>query len=444
MRPSASLHVLFDVTRLLARASFSTPTGIDRVDRAYLEALHAAPAVELHLVRVDALGPHLLSTRETERVLHLLELGRERPETSAERASFAALRGWLASPAGTPPPRQAAANPEAAVGSPRAQPFRRLLDRSLADARLRSLLGRPGRAACLYVNTSHGQSYRAALARWLRRTGIRSVFFVHDLLPIEFPQFNRAAEPARHAARMRTASDCARHVIVNSAVTRDVLQAYLAAQGRHVPPITVLPLGVGPHFGASPAPVEGDAGTPGYFVVLGTIEPRKNHALLLRVWRQLVESQGPAAPRLVILGRRGWNNEALFRELDAPGTLGTFIVEWPGLGDPAVVELLRGARALLAPSFAEGYHLPVAEALALGTPVLVSDIPAHREIAGPHAEYVGPADDTAWLELVRDYAGWHAPRRAARQIQIAAYQPPRWSDHLARAMAILESAAREV
>lgn len=443
MRHGPLLHVLFDVTRLLARAGFATPTGIDRVDRAYLEALHAAPNVELHMVRLDALGPHLLAPREAERVMHVLALGRERQDSAAERGAFETLCAWLRSPAGTPAPRQPAASRVESLAAARPRHLRRLLERPLADLRLRQLLGRQSRTACLYLNTSHGQSYRTALARWLRRTRIPSAFFVHDLLPIEYPQFNRAAEPARHAARMRTASECARHVIVNSEVTRGVLRAYLEDQGRRVPPITVLPLGVGSEFrnhGDRPVP---SASVP-YFVVLGTIEPRKNHALLLRIWRQLVDTDGDMAPRLVILGRRGWNNQALFRQLDGDAGMVAHVVEWPGLGDSAIVDLMRGSRALLAPSFAEGYHLPVAEALALGTPVLASDIAAHREIAAEHAELVDPEDDGVWLKLVRDYGAWHAPRRAEQVRQIQGYQPPRWPDHLARAIAILEAAAREV
>lgn len=443
MRQGPHLHVLFDVTRLLARSGFATPTGIDRVDRAYLEALHDSPQVELHLVRLDALGPHLLAPREAERVLHLLARSHERPSSTADQISFETLQRWLQSPPGTRAPRQVAATTAPVESGAPAQRLRRLIDRPLADLRLRELLGRQGHASCLYLNTSHGQSYRTALARWLRRTRIASAFFVHDLLPIEFPQFNRAAEPARHAARMRTASECARHVIVNSEVTRDVLRGYLEKLGRHVPPITVLPLGVGPEFRpdadrpvlACPVP---------YFVVLGTIEPRKNHALLLRVWRQLVDAHGTEAPRLVILGRRGWNNEALFQELDGGARLGSHVVEWPGLGDAAVIELVRSARALLAPSFAEGYHLPVAEALALGTPVLVSDIAAHREIGADHAVYVDPAADAAWQNLICEYADRHALRRGEQAKQIQAYRPPRWPDHLSRALAILNAAAREV
>ncbi|MDI9712574.1 hypothetical protein QM261_18810, partial [Acinetobacter baumannii] len=49
--------------------------------------------------------------------------------------------------------------------------------------------------------------------------------------------------------------------------------------------------------------------TPPYFVMLGTIEPRKNHWFMLHIWRRLVEQMGETAPKLVVIGRRGWECE---------------------------------------------------------------------------------------------------------------------------------------
>jgi glycosyltransferase involved in cell wall biosynthesis len=119
-------------------------------------------------------------------------------------------------------------------------------------------------------------------------------------------------------------------------------------------------------------------------------------------------------------------------------------VEWQGVDDAGVRALLQGARALLAPSFAEGYHLPVAEALALGTPVLASDIAAHREIAAPYAELLDPRDDEAWWAAIREYAAASSPRRTERQRRTLDHEPVRWPGHLASAMALLAQAAHEL
>ncbi len=87
---------------------------------------------------------------------------------------------------------------------------------------------------------------------------------------------------------------------------------------------------------AAAAPFRGDAP---YMLVSGTIEPRKNHALLLEVWRRL----GPDAPKLIVAGRRGWANDAVFAMLDArPAN----VLELPGLSSAALARLVQRAAAL--------------------------------------------------------------------------------------------------
>jgi glycosyltransferase involved in cell wall biosynthesis len=106
----------------------------------------------------------------------------------------------------------------------------------------------------------------------------------------------------------------------------------------------------------------------------GTLEPRKNHLTILNVWRELLARLGQAAPRLILVGERGWENENILDLLERCRPLRGHVLEVAGLTTPAFKRLLKGARALLMPSFAEGYGLPVAEALAVGTPVLASDM----------------------------------------------------------------------
>ncbi|RZM31644.1 MAG: glycosyltransferase, partial [Sphingomonas sp.] len=91
--------------------------------------------------------------------------------------------------------------------------------------------------------------------------------------------------------------------------------------------------------------------------------------------------------------------------------------------------LLRGARALLLPSFAEGYGMPVAEALAVGTPVLCSDLPALREAGGDAPDFIDPLDGPGWRAGILDhFAG--GPLRAAQLARIPAYRAPTWAAHI--------------
>ena len=83
------------------------------------------------------------------------------------------------------------------------------------------------------------------------------------------------------------------------------------------------------------------------------------------------------------------------------------------------------------PSFAEGFGLPVIEALAVGTPVIASDLPAHREIAGDLAIYRDPTDGPGWLAAVSMFADGHGPAAEMRR-RVAAYQPATWSQYFLR------------
>jgi glycosyltransferase involved in cell wall biosynthesis len=94
-----------------------------------------------------------------------------------------------------------------------------------------------------------------------------------------------------------------------------------------------------------------------YFLVVSTIEPRKNHALLIEIWRRLIE-RGGSPPKLVLVGRRGWESEQTFRELDFAPDLQQHLVQVPCLPSAHLRLLIRGAVAVLMPSFAEGYGIP--------------------------------------------------------------------------------------
>ena len=99
---------------------------------------------------------------------------------------------------------------------------------------------------------------------------------------------------------------------------------------------------------------------------------------------------------------------------------------WP---DRELATLLRGARALLFPSFAEGFGLPLAEALALGVPAIASDLPALREVGGEVPDYLDPLDGAAWRAAVLDYARADSAARRAQLARLPAWRAPDWGRH---------------
>lgn len=433
-------QILFDVTRLASRVGLAAPTGIDRVDLAYVQALADWSDCDLHLLLFDVWGPQLLAPAAAQALLAEAARRWQAPPT-AHTPAFMALDRWLNASADAPLTAPRIQSP-GRDSEPWTRAFGHLLRHSPGAARLRRL--QDSGAPLVYINTSHGRLFRPVVGRWLQRSRAKAVFFVHDLIPIDYPQYNRPLEPARHAARLATIARHASAVITNSQATRESLLAYWRSIGVQPPPVDALLLGVGPAF-TQPSLAWIAAGEPGfrnlekapgspaaiqatscpYFLVIGTLEPRKNHALLLDVWERLIADHGPSAPRLLCIGRRGWQNQALFDRLDASAGLAHHVAEVSGLDDAEVADLVRSARALLSPSFAEGYGLPVAEALAAGTPVLASDLRAHREVGGLAAQYLDPTDVDAWLQAVRGLLA----RDAGRTQALVEYRSPSWGAH---------------
>ncbi|WP_295137724.1 hypothetical protein [uncultured Reyranella sp.] len=91
--------------------------------------------------------------------------------------------------------------------------------------------------------------------------------------------------------------------------------------------------------------------------------------------------------------------------------------------------MLKNACALLPPSFAEVYGLPLAEALTQGALVLYSDIPVLREVGGDIPDYLDPTEGPAWHAAVIEYARSRSRKREAQNHRLASWPPPTWEEH---------------
>ncbi len=396
--------ILFDLSRLVSRAGRETPTGIDRVELAYAEHLIAG-RIPLSFTMMTPLGGFgALPEAVAKEYLQMLA-GVWREPGSSQRIQ-------------------------------RAKRLARTL-RTVALWRGERALRRQcgsGTGRVVYMLVSHHHlEQRRAIARLKRQVRARFVCLIHDVIPIEFPEYALPGQNERHRRRIETAAALADVVIVNSTVTREGFAPYLARAER-APPVLVVPFGVNLTAGlpAEPSPVR-----PPYFVCIGTIEARKNHLLLLNLWRQLACELGDAAPRLVLIGQRGWETENAIDMLERCPALRGVVFERTNVPDDETARLLQGARALLLPSFAEGFGFPMVEALALGVPVLCSNLAALRENGGDVPEYLDPLDGLGWRNAVIDYATPSSPRRAAQLRRLLGWTPPSWRDHFAAVEALI-------
>lgn len=390
--------VILDISRLISRIRHHTPSGVDRVEMAYARGLLERYGENLHFAAVHPLGWK----------------GRV-PRNAALGYLDWLERCWLT---GSDETRQ----------------------RSLASVMPTLLRLRPRRSreraatnVPVYVQVSpHHLTRPKAVKAMLDSERASFLCMVHDLIPIEYPEYARESGARLHRLRMQTVADLADAVIVNSAATGRSFASFAQASGR-VPSIHVALLGTEKLTQDIAAQAEANASAAQvkpYFVCVGTIEPRKNHLLLLNLWRRMAETLPPhEIPRLVIVGRRGWENEQVLDMLERCAALRPYVEEINGCSDVRLASIVRGARALLMPSFAEGFGMPVAEALDAGVPVICSDIAAHREVGGAVPDYLDPLDGPGWMTLIRDHAHDGAAAIAQRA-RLAQWHAPTWKEHL--------------
>ena len=381
--------ILIDVTRLVHRfTSKRLPTGVDRVSLAYIRHYGAqARAVLRH----------------------------EGGKFVFRRAESAALFDWLLA-LGT-------------QGSPMPTIYKGLVTGCLAQQVKGSFL----------FNTGHSGMESDGYVAMLRQQQVQPVFVLHDLIPITHPQFCRVGEQDRHRARLRNAVQVASGIVCNSQATLDALRGLCHETGWKVPSAVVALLAPDlPDAATAVRPISEP-----YFVFVSTIEPRKNHLMVLRVWQKLAESLGNAAPRLVLIGQRGWDYSEITDLLARSVPLQGLVTEIPACSDLMMVNYLEHAQALLFPSFAEGYGMPVVEALSQGLPVIASDLPVFREFAAHVPEYLSVADETLWLQAIADYAAPQSPRRQAQRTRMAGFVAPTWAGHFAVVDSLLSEVASD-
>lgn len=385
---SSAQPLLLDCTRIVARyLSGAMPTGIDRVADAYRQ--HFAPRAQA-VIQIRGRAK-VMSRAHSQQLFALLDT-----PGGALRQRFGALTNAIA---------------------------------ALVSGGGRSVSTPAG---ALYLNVTHTDFDLDRHIAWVRSENLQPVYLLHDLIPIQHPHFTTPHKVARHNGRVRRALEVASGIIANSHSTASAIATFARTEGLAMPPILGAPLGSShlplqlplPESSAAPATQRLT------FVCISTIEQRKNHMLLLDVWQRLIARHGEDAPQLMLIGRWGVGSQAVRQRYLSDPQLRRFVTIHTGCTDDEVVQHLSAARALLAPSRAEGFGLPVIEALKLGVPVIASDLPVFREVGGAVPTFLAPDAPDEWLRMIEEFVSDGAERN--RQIAaLRAWSTPDWRDHFA-------------
>ncbi|WP_347928482.1 glycosyltransferase family 1 protein [Pseudomonas helvetica] len=247
-----------------------------------------------------------------------------------------------------------------------------------------------------------------------------TIMTLHDLTHLHYPSTQPVARLREIERRLSQGVQQARLILTDSQFVAQEAQHYFGLGPER---FVVAPLGAAARFhprsNASLQQVLQPYGVKpqGYFLCVGTLEPRKNLSLALRAHTELPETLRQRFPLLVI-GMAGWERRQFSDELN--NALAAGHVRLLGyLPDEHVAQWVAGARALIFPSVYEGFGLPVLEAMASGTPVILTRRSAMPEVAGAAGNYIEPDDlhglCAAMSHLVEDEAHWQACREAGLQ-----------------------------
>jgi glycosyltransferase involved in cell wall biosynthesis len=248
------------------------------------------------------------------------------------------------------------------------------------------------------------------------RDGARIATIVYDLIPVNQPQFCAPAYRRQFAAWLQDALRRSDAILCISEATRAELERYCRERQLRCPPTASFRLGgdLPPAVAGAPAreSIRKLAGKPDYFLTVGSIEPRKNHALMLdafeHLWQRGIEAT------LVVVGRPTDDTQATVARIQRHSRLGRSLFLYTDASDAELDLLYRGARAVILATLAEGFGLPLAEARQRGCEVIASRLPAFEEIADDGVRLFAPGARAELATLVEEALAAPRPARPSR------------------------------
>lgn len=283
----------------------------------------------------------------------------------------------------------------------------------------------------------HDTPHRSVILPRLAREGVTTAVLVADVIPTQFPQWFDDAQIRLFGTFIEAhLAHSERFVCISRCSERDVNA--LADRLGLPTPLDTSVITIGADFASTgDAPLRPAVAPPGrYLLNVGTVEPRKNHDLLIRAFDRLAASHPDLS--VCFVGKAGWLTEDLQARLRGHPMAGGRLRWLDDVDDTMLRALYHHAFLAVQPAFYEGYGAPVIEALAHGVPTLASDGGALPEAGGSYAEFFDPHDVESLVALVERHLNDPEHHQAARAA-LEGYQPPNWDD---AAGALLDAFAR--
>ncbi len=245
-----------------------------------------------------------------------------------------------------------------------------------------------------YIDFHNELVFIPQLQGYLPKSKRTAVIRIHDIYPLTNPEWFRKMSSEIFKSTLARAVQDDHLFVCNSATTRArLLEYYPTARTKllycnsRTP--TIIECGKC-EFCSQKALFPG---TP-FLLTVGTVEPRKNYEMLIRIWNKAVNKQGL---NLVIVGRKGWKSTKVMHQL---GRRISNLVYFKDICDKGVQELTKGCAAYLSVSLGEGFNFPAMDAANLFKPLLLSDIPIHRELYGNNGKYFAPTNESQLGEVI--------------------------------------------
>ncbi|EGP07022.1 putative glycosyltransferase [Bradyrhizobiaceae bacterium SG-6C] len=295
---------------------------------------------------------------------------------------------------------------------------------------------------CLALSATWGFTrYGDVIAANLQASGAKCINTLYDLIPTLFPQWVLAGQSQMITLWARQQIENADVVLTISEFQKREISGYIETDRLPERPIEVI------HLGDSPKLVAATSASPPlpryvperkFVICVSTLDVRKNHGLLYRVWQRLAEELGPDCPQLLFIGTPHLHVSDLLHQIRYDRSVNKVIVHLADVSDEELAWYYKNCAFTIYPSIYEGWGLPISESLSLGRYCIAGNRTSLPEAGGDLVDYFDPFDFAACYKLVYKAATDPDYVQAYEERIRANYVPYRWAQTAAHISEIVD------